>query len=217
VLLVLTGSSCSGKSTALVGAIGQPLLAVHDFDEVGAPAGADVVWRQRTLETWVRRALSYQSVGMDVLLAAQSPLGEVLAVPSTSVLNGIGVCLLDVEDRERVRRLERRDPGMWDRDRVRAFLGWARWHRAHAADPQARPDVIRSGGWDRMQWRRWSDWRAGDPRWRVEVIDTTASPPQQTSVQVSAWVQRIRTPKHVTRTGFSPAGSQRRSSPSRAT
>ncbi|HNM98281.1 MAG TPA: hypothetical protein PKK40_10080, partial [Marmoricola sp.] len=50
VLYVLTGSSCSGKSTlAFAMADRFDSLVVHDFDEVGVPEGADRAWRHRTL------------------------------------------------------------------------------------------------------------------------------------------------------------------------
>jgi hypothetical protein len=82
-LLKLTGSSCSGKST-LAFSVGDRLrqIAVHDFDEVGVPERPDRRWRHRTTELWVRRALEYQDRGVDLLLTGQSPLGEVLAAPS---------------------------------------------------------------------------------------------------------------------------------------
>jgi hypothetical protein len=104
-------------------------IAVHDFDELGVPTGADLHWRQRTMELWVRRALEYQERGVDLLLTGQSPLGEVLAAPSAPLLDGIAVCLVNVADEVRRARLVERDPGRWDATAVDAFLGWAAWHR----------------------------------------------------------------------------------------
>ncbi|WP_431682917.1 hypothetical protein [Kitasatospora sp. KL5] len=111
-LLKLTGSSCSGKTT-LAQSAGERLgrLAVHDFDELGVPDGADRRWRNRMTEMWVRRALEYQDRGVDLLLTGQSPLGEVLASPSAPSLDGIAVCLVDVSDELRRGRLAVRDPG----------------------------------------------------------------------------------------------------------
>ena len=71
----------------------------------------------------------------DVVLTGQSPLGEVLACPSATELDGIAACLVDVDDEVRRRRLEERDPGKWNLDAQRSFIGWARWHRGHARDP----------------------------------------------------------------------------------
>lgn len=133
--LTVAGSSCSGKTTVARACAEMNGLVVHDFDEIGVPAGADTAWRQRSLENWIRRALRYQADGLDVLLTGQSPLGEVLACPSAIELNGIAACLLDVDDQVRWRRLEDRGPGRWDEEDKRSFIGWARWHRGHAAEP----------------------------------------------------------------------------------
>ncbi|WNM36281.1 hypothetical protein RKE30_41070 [Streptomyces sp. Li-HN-5-11] len=66
-LLKLTGSSCSGKTT-LAYSVADRLqrVAVHDFDAVGVPEGPDRHWRHRVTELWVRRALEYQGCGIDV-------------------------------------------------------------------------------------------------------------------------------------------------------
>ncbi len=101
VLFVLTGSSCSGKTT-LANALRADRIAVHDSDERGVPSGADLAWRQSELEQWVGVALDYEADGMDLLLTGQSPLGEVLAVPSAPRLSRVAVCLIDVEDRNAV-------------------------------------------------------------------------------------------------------------------
>lgn len=192
-LLVLTGSSCSGKST-LAAALAPrlPGLAVHDFDEVGVPPDADRAWRHRTTEWWVSRALAYQDRGHDLLLTAQSPLGEILAVPSAPLLNGIAVCLIDVADEVRRDRLAARDRGRWDAPAVDAFLGWAAWHRGHARDPRHRPEVVVDGGWPEMVWQRWTGWAAGDARWRTELIDTTGQPVARSTEQVARWAGRQR-------------------------
>jgi hypothetical protein len=42
--------------------------------------------------------------------------------------------LIDVDDAERTERLAVCDPALPDAQ-VAAFLGWARWHRGHAAEP----------------------------------------------------------------------------------
>jgi hypothetical protein len=188
VLFTLTGSSCAGKTTAAGACSDLPGLVVHDFDEVGVPRDADLRWRQRTLEHWIQVVLEYQAHGVDVLLTGQSPLGEVLASPSAPQLDSIAVCLLDVDDRERIRRLEHRDPGVWDVERKQSFLGWAHWHREHAADPQARPEVITAGGWDRMHWTRWGDWTQQDPRWHTTVIDTSYGTTRDTASAVQRWM-----------------------------
>jgi hypothetical protein len=192
VLFVLTGSSCSGKTTAARACADVPGLAVHDHDELGVPSDADLVWRQRTLQDWIERALGYQAGGVDMLLTGQSPLGEVLACPSAPELNGIAVCLLDVDDGERLRRLHARDAGRWDHAEQQSFLEWGRWHREHAADLHARPEVIITGCWLPMRWDRWRAWTNTDPRWNSTVIDTSRRTEQHTSAEIARWIRLSR-------------------------
>jgi hypothetical protein len=184
-------------------------VVVHDFDEIGVPSRADVGWRQRSTEQWLRRVLEYQAEGLDVLLLGQSPLGEILASPSAIHLNGIAAGLLDVADDERLRRLERRDPGKWHRDAERSFIGWARWHRGHAADPRHRPEVITTGGWQQMAWERWSDWMSGDPRWTVTILETTGQTVEQSSAQLQQWILAARADHALGRLSLLPGWAHR--------
>ncbi|GLZ00940.1 hypothetical protein Acsp02_81920 [Actinoplanes sp. NBRC 103695] len=179
----VAGSSCSGKTTAARACAELPGVVVHDFDEIGVPDGADLVWRQRSLETWLRRALSCQADGVDVILLSQSPIGEVLAAPSAPLLNGLAACLLDVADDERLRRLDRRDPGKWSPGQRQAFLNWAAWHRGHAADPGHHPEVLTRGAWPEMVWSRWP------PSWSVTTIDTTGRTPAESAAALRTWIQ----------------------------
>ena len=189
VLLKLTGSSCSGKST-LAFAVADRLrdVVVHDFDEVGVPRDPDPHWRHRNTELWVRRALEYQERGLDLLLTGQSPLGEVLAAPSAPEVDGIALCLVDVDDEIRRARLAHRDSGRWDTSEVDAFLGWAAWHRGHARDPRHLPEAITNGSAPDMVWHRWTDWTAGDPRWSTHILDTTDEPVSQSVDKIEQWV-----------------------------
>jgi hypothetical protein len=204
-LFNVTGSSCSGKST-LAGALADriPGLAVHDFDEVGVPEGADRRWRHRTTEWWVRRALEYQERGVDLLLAGQSPLGEVLAVPSAPLLDGIAVCLIDVADEVRRDRLTARDGDRLDAAAVGAYLGWAAWHRGHAGDPRYRPDVITEDSGPDMAWHRWTGWTAGDPRWSCHLLDTTDRPVADSADLLERWVAEQRAAHRSGRLGLLP-------------
>jgi hypothetical protein len=187
-LLYIAGSSCAGKTTTLPALRDLPALAVRDFDEMGVPSGADTAWRQLTMERWVQFAVEQQAVSVDVVVAGQSPLGEVLAVPSAPQLEAVAVCLLDVEDEVRRSRLQGRDGDRWDEDAVEAFVGWGRWHREHARDPQSRPEVITTNAWPAMRWDRWRTWRSGDARWSVPVLDTTHSSSEVTGGRVREWV-----------------------------
>jgi hypothetical protein len=116
VLFLVFGSGAAGKTAALDALRGHdPSLAVHDFDEVGVPACADTASRQGANEEWVRRALSYQRDGIDLLLAGQTPVGEPIAGRSASRLDAVSACLLDCDDETRAARLQARGEGWLDR------------------------------------------------------------------------------------------------------
>jgi hypothetical protein len=191
VLLLVCGSSCSGKTT-VAGLVDVGGLVVHDFDEAGVPSGAGAAWRQRTLDSWVRRAADYELAGLDVLLAGQSPLGEVLAAPSAPTVSGLSVCLLDVADEIRRTRLRGRDDTGWSSGQIEAFERWGRWHRGHAVDPTHEPEVITEAGWDAMRWDRWSEWSTPDPRWAVTTIDTSELSVPDTAAAIRIWVSASR-------------------------
>lgn len=188
-LLLLTGSSASGK-TAIAERVRMPRLVVHDFDEDGVPETPDAAWRQATLAHWVDVALAHQADGDDTLLSGATPLGELLAVPAATELDGIAAALVDVADDEREARLDDRPDDLGDiRDDL---VGWARWHRAHAADPTHEQHVITSDGLPSMRFDRWTGWAAGDPRWRVRVIDTTDRQPDEVARDAEAWIREQR-------------------------
>jgi hypothetical protein len=196
VLFLLFGSSAAGKTFALHALRDRvPRLAIHDFDEIGVPADADRAWRQRANEIWLRRALDYQAQGIDLLLAGQTPLGELLATPSAPLLDGISACLVDCDDETRIRRLRERGPEWWARSSgdLGDYLSWAAWMRGHAEDPRFMPEVIVSDdGLPEMGWDRWSELEAGDPRWRVRVIDTSALPVEEVAARLVEWIAEER-------------------------
>lgn len=213
-LLKLTGSSCSGKSTLAFSAADRlRQVAVHDFDEVGVPECPDRHWRHRMTELWVRRALEYQERGIDLLLTGQSPLGEVLAAPSAPLLDGIAMCLVDVADATRRGRLAERDPGKWDAPAVEAFLNWAAWHREHARNPRHRPEVVVDGSWPAMAWHRWTGWPADDPRWRTHLIDTTDQPLALCVQHVVRWADEQRQARQTGRLALSRGWADRSAAP----
>jgi hypothetical protein len=166
VLLLVFGSSAAGKSAALELLRGRlPALAVHDFDEIEVPPNPDTAWRHRANEVWVRRALEYQAEGIDLLLAGQTPLGELLAMPSASLLEAVSACLLDCDDETRLARLGAQSPSSWRGapERWPGLLRWAAWLRRHAED-----------------------------RLRVRVIDTSRASIEQVAEELAAWVEQER-------------------------
>jgi hypothetical protein len=214
-LLVLTGSSCSGKSTlAFAAAERCDRLAVHDSDESGVPRNPSPHWRNHNTEEWIRRALDYQTDQVDLLLTGQAPLGEILAAPSAPLLNAIAVCLIDVADEERRRRLRQRDSGRWSKQEADRFNNWAAWHRGHARDLRHRPEVITANSASAMAWHRWSSWTAEDPRWQTHVIDTTGCPRDTAVGELELWLTQqrecLRSGRHPLRRGWernaTPAG-----------
>jgi uridine phosphorylase len=180
------GASGSGK-TACMPDLGRllPDAAIHDFDAVGVPPGADKVWRQRTTEHWLRRGIELGREGRDLVVCGQVVPGEVLACPSAPEAGPVAACLLDCADVLRIDRLRSRGTYGADQD----TLSWAAWQRVHAADPTWRPDVVRDGAWPELRWERWSGWARGDPRWRVEVIDTTPLSVAEVAAAVARWVK----------------------------
>lgn len=195
-LFLLFGSSAAGKTFVLDELRGRVAhLALHDFDEIGVPRGADTAWRHRANEQWVRRALEYQEEETDLLLAGQTPFGELLAAPSAPRLEAISACLIDCDDETRVARLQARGPEWFARTAgdLQSYLHWAAWMREHAADPSWRTEVIRNEATeDEMSWSRWSGWTAADPRWRVRSIDTSALPVGQVATELVEWIEEER-------------------------
>jgi hypothetical protein len=194
VLFLVFGSSCSGKTSVLRELRGRvDRLAVHDFDELGVPPHATIDWRHSGNEIWLRRALEYEHEGTDLLLAGQTPLGEMLASPSATLVESISACLLDCDDETRLERMQARG-ARWlkhSAGTIQDYLNWAEWMRRHVADPQWMPEVIVRGDAD-LRWERWTDWQAGDPRWRVHAVDTTGRSVEQTAADLRAWIEAER-------------------------
>lgn len=195
-LLLLFGSSAAGKTYAIDDLLRRhPDVAIHDFDEIGVPPGADRAWRHHANEVWIARALEYQSEGRDVLLASQTPFGEMLASPSAPRLEAISACLIDCDDDTRIARLRDRGPDWFSRTgaELADYLAWVEWLRRHAADPSGEQHVLTEPPTEvPMRWERWADWRAGDPRWRVARIDTSDAPADRVAETLLAWIREQR-------------------------
>jgi hypothetical protein len=144
-LFLVFGSSASGKTFAL-----EPLrrlvpeVAVHDFDEVGVPPGADLDWRLRANEEWLQTALALQRAGHDMLLAGNTPIGELMDLPSAPLVDAIPACLLDCDDATRLRRIRARGPAWLESTgaEVAEFIAWAEWLRQHASDSELRVHTV---------------------------------------------------------------------------
>jgi hypothetical protein len=193
-LFLLFGSSASGKTTLVRRVAGRVDRVVgHDFDEIGVPAGADTAWRHRANAVWVERALEHQAQGVDLLLAGQTPLGELLASPRASELEAISGCLVDCDDDTRTARLQAR--GM----PVDHYLPWAEWMRNHARDPQWMQHVIRIPETEgEMCWGR-------RIVWRVHTIDTSKLDRDAAAAELARWLESERASHARGQAGVRPA------------
>ena len=188
-LFLLSGAAASGKKTVARQLITRVAnLAAHHENEIPATTGQT---RMANMERWIDTALDLEAQGVDLLLLAASPLGEVLASPRAPELSAIAACLLDCHDHERSRRIAERekDPN-WTFGMD--MLCWASWHRMHAIDPQWEQRVLIDAPRAHYHWDRWRSWTRDDPRWQVELIDTTAQPVTETLVAVAEWITGVR-------------------------
>lgn len=190
--LLVTGASGSGKSTAR--RLAEPhlpptVVCAELFEIVEIPQYPDHSWRQQSTEHAVQYALELQRSGKHLLLSGDPvAIGEVLAAPSATRLEGISACLLDIAPDEQATRLEARGD---DLELLPNHHGFAEWMRNHVRDPQHRQFVIVDGGWDEMHWQRWINWPTGDPRWTFAEIDTTNLAPPVVAEGLVQWVQSV--------------------------
>lgn len=188
-LFLLSGSSGAGKTTVgpAVAAAAED-IAFHDVDEERDSPTADRIER---LDGWIARALTYAAAGRDMLLASQSPFGELLACPRAAELDAIAGCVLDCDDFVRADRLRSRPP---PHDAILGMdiLCWAVFHRMHARDPRWEQRVICTEGPTPRHWGRWRHWERDDPRWDVPIIDTSAETPARTARDVARWIEERR-------------------------
>ena len=170
-LFLVFGSSASGKTFALAPLSRRlPDLVVHDFDEIGVPAGADLEWRLWANEEWLRTALRHQRAGRDMLLAGNTPPGELLDSPSAPLVEAISACLLDCDDATRTERLRARGESWLARTgaELTDYLAWAERLRQHAS-------------------------LAGS---RVRTIDTSRLPIDDVADELAGWIRAERASAH---------------------
>lgn len=196
---LVSGGPASGK-TSIVKLLQLDGVEVHEADEKRAVTAEQ---RCTQLEEWVNDALVLQEKGVDFLLATASPLGELLACPSATKLNGIAACLLDCHDHTRITRM--RDRGIIPRwPPSQDVVSWAAWHRMHAWDPQWESRVIEEHAPDGHDHSRWTSWAQTDPRWSVKIIDTTKIKLDQVVELVANWVtsEQSNTPRLSNKTNW---------------
>jgi hypothetical protein len=190
VLFLVFGASAAGKTSVVSRLRGTVIgLDVHDFDEVGVPPQPTIEWRYEANEWWLRQARDADAQGTDLLVAGQTPPGEMLAAPSAPAVR-IRACLLDCDDATRLARLEERGEE-WLRaagGTLDDHVAWGRWMRDHAGDRFHRLDVIRRD--DSQRWEHLdAAWAAAS--WPATVVDTTETIDDVVSALVG-WVERER-------------------------
>jgi hypothetical protein len=188
--LLVSGASGAGKSTArrLVADELEPgVECVELHDVVPIPPVPTLAWRHRATEAVVRHALDLQEQGRHVLLAGDPvAAGEVLAAPSADRLDGIAICLLDVDaDAQAARLLARGD----DPALLVHHVAFADWMRGHAADPHHRPEVLQTDGWEEMHWQRWNPLNEAGA-WAMHVLDTSSLTADAVASELLAWCRR---------------------------
>ncbi len=188
--LLVSGASGAGKSTArrLVADDLEPgveCIELHHL--VPFPPAPTLAWRQRATEAAVCHALELQEQGRHVLLAGDPvAAGEVVAAPSADRLDGVAVCLLDVDRDTQAARLAARgdDPAL-----LGHHAAFADWMRGHATDPHHRPEVLQTGGWEQMRWERLSRFAEPDC-WAMQVIETSSLTAGAVAAELHGWCLR---------------------------
>lgn len=189
--LLVTGASGAGKSTvrrAVAPALSPDVECVELHDVIDVPAFPSLVWRQQATEAAVRHALDLQAEDRHLLLSGDPvAAGEVLAAPSAVGLDGVAVCLLDLNPDAQSARLNRRgdDPAL-----LPDHHAFAEWMRCQARDPRHMPHVLTADGWEAMLWERWTDIDPASGSWGMEIIDTSELSPQQVAAEILTWSRR---------------------------
>jgi hypothetical protein len=190
-LLLVTGASGAGKSTVrrlVAPALAEHVECVELAHVVEVPSAPTKAWRQRATEAVVERALQLQTQNRHLLLSGDPvAAGEVLAAPSADQLDGLAVCLLDVDETEQTARLRSRgdDPAL-----LVHHLAFANWMRTHARDRSHMPEVLMANGWAEMRWERWIDDERFSGAWAMHVIDTSHLTAQHVASEVLRWCRR---------------------------
>jgi hypothetical protein len=179
-----------GKTTVrkMVEAQFADRLEAAELVEVAGPPEWSLRWRHQAVEKAVQRAVQAQRHGKHFLLCGDPvPPAEVYAAPSADQLESIAVCLLDAtEDSQRLRLTERGD----DPALIPHHIAFAAWMRDHITNPRHRLDVVRQGGWEKMQWERSLAAMDQQQLWRSHRIDTTELDPSEVATLVTVWIRQ---------------------------
>jgi len=179
-----------GKTTVrkMVAAQFAERLESAELVEVAGPPEWSLRWRHQAVEKAVQRAVQAQRHGKHFLLCGDPvPPAELYAAPSADQLESIAVCLLDAtEDSQRIRLMERGD----DPALIPHHVAFAAWMREHITNPRHRLDVVRQGGWEKMQWERSLAAMDQQQLWMSHRIDTSELDPSAVAKLVTIWIRQ---------------------------
>lgn len=185
-LYFIGGASGSGK-TAVIPYLKEIFsdVAIYDFDDIGVPENADKVWRQESTEKWLQKLLAQ---GEDAILLGQMVLGEILACPSAKKLAKVNFCLLDVNDSERVKRINRRGGFVADQH----MLNWSSWLRMHHQDPSWARHVIMDSSAKILDFSNFEKLTTYQHVANTHILDTTDKALNQVALNIQEWMNTIK-------------------------
>lgn len=128
ILFFVTGTCGVGKSSIVPFLKRRlPNVDVHDFDDVGVPAVPTIEWRKDTTRFWISKVIGNANINKSTAVIGLSLPQEVKQfLPDKSNLK-VCICLLDVNENERVKRLRRRDAPKMLIDDAQNLIGLRKW------------------------------------------------------------------------------------------
>jgi hypothetical protein len=130
-------SSAAGKTFALDALRGRQLeRAVHDFDEIGVPTGAETAWRHRATEAgFARRSTTKPAGTISYLPGKRRSASSCSSVCAASEKWCPGASGLQRRDARRPSSARGAEEIAQSAGSLENYLAWAEWMRRHAADP----------------------------------------------------------------------------------
>lgn len=125
-IFFITGTSGSGKTTLtqyLKTKLSKTHFEVYDFDENGVPTDADVAWRQRTTDYWLKKSQENSKQNKSTIICGVSVPSEILA-SAEKVNQQICFGFIKITDEIIQRRLQARG---WNDQLIRNNINWAHY------------------------------------------------------------------------------------------
>lgn len=109
-LFFITGAEGAGNSSIihyLNNAVSK--TKVYDFDEKGVPSNPPLQWRLDTTDYWIKKSIENSKKGFSTIISGLSFPSEIKKSKYFEKAPDIYFCLLDLNEKEREKRLIRRD------------------------------------------------------------------------------------------------------------